>query len=111
MNTPVAQFVGEQIKDLRKKVGLTQDELAVKVGVPSNTVSRWEKAVYKPKLHDLEKLADIFGVSVSAFFPAPETTEPVAALMRKVKDLPQEDIDALIDFADYKRAQHLLKRK
>lgn len=111
MATSVAHYVGKQIRDLRKGVGFTQDELAAKVGVPSNTVSRWEKAIYKPKLKDLDMLADVFGVTVSAFFPQPETAAPVATLMRKAKDLPQEDIDALIEFAEFKRAQHLLKKK
>lgn len=110
MGTPVTKYVGEQIRDLRKQAGLSQDQLADKLGVPSNTVSRWETATYKPKLKDLDNLASVFGVSVAAFFPAQEASEPVAALMRKVKDLPKQDIDALIEFAEFKRAQRLLKK-
>ena len=110
MNTTIAEYVGKQIRDQRKQAGLSQDELAVKLKVPSNTVSRWETATYKPKLKDLDSLANILGGSVSTFFPAKEGSEPVAALMRKAKDLPQQDIDALIDFAEFKRAQHLLKK-
>lgn len=110
MNTTISEYVGKQIRELRKQAGLSQDELAEKLNVPSNTVSRWETATYKPKLKDLGALADVLGVSVSTFFPAPEVSEPVAALMRKAKDLPQQDIDALIEFAEFKRAQHLLKK-
>jgi len=110
MRTTIANYVGEQIRDLRKQAGLSQDELASKIGVPSNTVSRWETATYKPKLKDLDRLAGVFGVSVGTFFPASEATEPVAALMRKAKDLPQEDINSLIEFAEFKRAQYLLKK-
>lgn len=111
MSDIIAHHVGEQIHHYRKKVGLTQDELAINIGVPTNTVSRWEKAVYKPKLKDLDTLATYFGVSVSAFFPEPENTEGVATLMRAAKDLDDNDMNSLIDFAEYKRAQHLLKRK
>jgi transcriptional regulator with XRE-family HTH domain len=110
MKSMIAEYVGGQIRDLRKQTGLSQEDLASKLGVPSNTVSRWETATYKPKLKDLDKLADVFGVSVSEFFPSSDVTEPVAALMRKAKDLPQEDIDALLEFAEFKRAQHLLKK-
>lgn len=111
MSETIEQYVGTRIHDYRKKIGLTQDELASKVGVPTNTVSRWEKAVYKPKLKDLDTLANCFGVSVSAFFPEPENKQEVGALMRAAKDLDKEDIKSLVDFAEYKRAQNLLKRK
>jgi putative transcriptional regulator len=34
---------GDELRDLRKRLGLTQVELAEKVGVASNTVARWER--------------------------------------------------------------------
>jgi transcriptional regulator with XRE-family HTH domain len=34
---------GDELRGLRKRLGLTQVELAKKVGVASNTVARWER--------------------------------------------------------------------
>lgn len=53
-----------RIKELRKSKGLTQAELATKLGVTRQAVSLYEKGQRKPKIETLKKLADYFGVSV-----------------------------------------------
>jgi DNA-binding XRE family transcriptional regulator len=50
--------------------GLSQAELAKSVGVPTNTVSRWETGVYWPAPYDLFNLAEYLQVPVATFFPA-----------------------------------------
>ena len=39
---------GDGIKELRKKLGLTQQELADKIGVARVTIARWETGQKKP---------------------------------------------------------------
>ena len=53
-----------RIKKLRIESGLTQMELAEKVGMANNTLSRYENEKRKPKEEVLQKLADFFDVSV-----------------------------------------------
>ena len=53
-----------RIKELRQSKGLTQDELATKLGVTRQAVSLYEKGQRKPKIERWKKLADYFGVSV-----------------------------------------------
>lgn len=48
--------IGEQIRKLRKKQGLTQDALAKRLFVTSQAVSQWERGVTEP---DMDKLKDI----------------------------------------------------
>ncbi len=55
---------GETLAKLRKKMGLTQQELAEKLGFSNKTVSKWENAETLPEITVLPKLAGIFGVSV-----------------------------------------------
>jgi putative transcriptional regulator len=43
-----SKLTGEEIKNKRIKLGLTQEQLAVEVGVTSATVSRWERNKYTP---------------------------------------------------------------
>lgn len=53
------------IKYLRKKYELTQDELAKRLGYKSFvTISKWESGASKPRASELEKLCAIFNVSV-----------------------------------------------
>ena len=52
------------IKHLRKKVGLTQAEVAKKLSIDQTTVSKWEKGEAKPRVDTLIKLAALFECSV-----------------------------------------------
>ncbi len=111
----INQHVADKIKELRRAfggTGLSQEELAKRLGVTSNTLSRWETGTYKPKLQDLDKLANFFTVSVSVFFPGEEPVHSNNALLRAAKaaeDLPDVDKKSIQDFIEFKRAQHKLK--
>ena len=62
MNTYIT---GSTIKALREKKGLTQSELAARVGVGAKAVSKWETAKGLPDITLLEPLAITLGVSVA----------------------------------------------
>ncbi|OQB44600.1 MAG: transcriptional repressor DicA [bacterium ADurb.Bin157] len=50
------------IKELRKKQGLTQIELAKRVGVSMMTIQLWERASTKPNEENLKKLMEVLNV-------------------------------------------------
>ena len=50
------------VKELRKKRGIQQKELAIYVGVAQPTVSEWESGKKDPSGERLRKLAEFFGV-------------------------------------------------
>lgn len=52
----------------RKKQGLTQEELAIKLGVTNQSVSKCESAQCCPDLSLIPKLAEIFEVSIDELF-------------------------------------------
>ncbi len=52
--------MGERIKQLRKETGMTQTELAEKLGVTKGTVSTWETDSRKPTFRKLMELCDLF---------------------------------------------------
>lgn len=56
--------LGSRIADLRKAQGLTQLELAEKMGVTDKAVSKWERDLSCPDINSLPKLAEQLGVSV-----------------------------------------------
>lgn len=59
---------GEKLRQLRQERGMTQKELAQRVNVSSQAISRWENSEVEPSLETLQALAGIFGVSMDALF-------------------------------------------
>jgi len=55
---------GERLKTERIKKGWTQDELAEKLYVSRQSVSKWENGANYPNIEILLKLSDLFGVTV-----------------------------------------------
>ena len=53
-----------RLRELRIKSGLTQNEIANKLGVSGQTILNWENGIYEPKISQLIQLADLFEVSV-----------------------------------------------
>ena len=59
----------------RKKSGLSQDELAQKLGVTFQAVSKWENAKAAPDITFLPIMADIFGCYIDELFSREVNTE------------------------------------
>ncbi|MCI8383544.1 MAG: helix-turn-helix transcriptional regulator [Clostridia bacterium] len=55
---------GERIKYLREKNGLTQKDIATRLGVESAAISKYELDMREPNIEALKKLATIFNVSI-----------------------------------------------
>jgi transcriptional regulator with XRE-family HTH domain len=52
----------------RKKAGVTQGELAEKLGVTQGAVSQWENGDTKPSVELLPKLASVLGCTIDDLF-------------------------------------------
>ncbi len=59
---------GTRIKELRSASGMTQTELAERIGVSKSVVSAYEKGIRNPSYKTIELLAEVFGVSVLSFY-------------------------------------------
>ncbi len=69
-------MLGENIRAARQKQGMTQEELAARLHVVRQTVSKWEKNLSVPDVQCLQQLAQALQVSVSTLLGAAE--EPAA---------------------------------
>ena len=71
---------GKIIYDLRKKKGITQEEMAAELGVTAAAVSKWEKGLSVPDADALVRIAELYEVTVGELLGAPpaseEATEP-----------------------------------
>ena len=68
--------LGEKILSLRTGRGMSQDDLAEKLEVSRQSVSKWETAQSTPDLDKIIKLADLFGVSVDQLVRDGERPQP-----------------------------------
>ena len=102
----------DRLRELRRKNGCTQSDLATSLGVSQSTVGNWEAGIRQPNFSTLKRLAKIFNVSVdyllgrddekdtgksnpkkisySAEFPELET------LYELTKTLPKENVKTII---------------
>lgn len=60
--------INDIIAFYRKKNGFTQEELAQKLGVTNQSVSKWESAQCCPDISLIPTLADIFEISIDELF-------------------------------------------
>lgn len=67
--------LGEQIQALRKRLGLSQEELGERLGVARQSVSKWESGSTVPELDKLIAMSKLFGVSVGSLLGIEETGE------------------------------------
>ena len=67
--------IGNKIATLRKKINLSQAELAQQVSISSQAVGKWERGESMPDITTLNRLAEIFGVDLNYFSDSVETTD------------------------------------
>ncbi len=65
-------MIGKNLQKLRKRINLTQEALAEKVGVARQTVAKWETEESTPDLEMSGKLAAVLEVSLDDLVNAPE---------------------------------------
>ena len=53
-----------RLRELRENAGYSQCSLAARLGLTPPTINRWEHGRAFPRLQNLKKLADLYGVSV-----------------------------------------------
>ena len=83
-------MLNENIKALRKTKGLTQDELAIRLNVVRQTISKWEKGLSVPDAEMLQRIAEVFEVNVSQLLGAPinqnENIDVIAEQLSRINE-------------------------
>ena len=60
--------IGQKIRELRRRDGRTQEDLALAIGVTSQAVSRWEANGGYPDMEMIPSIANYFGISIDELF-------------------------------------------
>ncbi len=80
--------LGNSLYNSRKKKGLSQEEVAEKLGVSRQTISKWETEETVPDIYQAKKLAKIYGLSLDELMDV---------------DLDQKEIEEVIKNTDEKK--------
>ena len=96
--------LGKKIKQLRFKAGLTQEQLAEKLGIGAQAVFKWENAAAMPDITMLPILAEVFGVSIDDLFDI--TTEQRLNRIENRMEAEQElPADIFMEFESFLQAE------
>lgn len=68
---PLGQNLGENIRIARQAAGMTQKQLANKIGVALITIQQYESERRRPRIQQLQRLAEVFEVSAYDLAPSP----------------------------------------
>lgn len=74
---------GQRFQRLRKNAGLTQEDVATKLNITAQAVSKWENDVSAPDISVLVELSDILGVTLNELLGKQVETQFVPAEQRK----------------------------
>ena len=104
---------GQRIKNARKRCGLTQAELARKLGIPYQSIGQWERDLRKPKYGTIRRIATALGVDWMDLVPEEERGETIVNhMMEELKGTksPRERINAALDNLNPTGQQEAVKR-
>ena len=79
--------LGTMIAELRKQHGMTQLELAEKMGVTDKAVSKWERDLSCPDINSIPNLAEILGVSVEELMQVKKEAEAPVSKVTEIMEI------------------------
>jgi putative transcriptional regulator len=101
------KMFNDNLERERKKAGLTQEELATELHVVRQTISKWEKGLSVPDSISLEKMSEIFEVSIENLL---DSTEDVNAKLNQ-KDILEQLAIFNEQNAEKQRAKNRIKKR
>jgi transcriptional regulator with XRE-family HTH domain len=111
-----AMPLAERIRQLRKEAGLSQAELADKIGADPGRVSRYEAGRITPSADALVRLAETLNVSIDHLLvdgiprrPLHSAQDALGDRLAAVAELPADDLASLLNIIDGLVAKNRLK--
>lgn len=105
-------YIGENIRYYRERLGISQAELARRLGKTGSAVSQYEAGINVPRVQVVEKMADVLGCRVSDIFEPNmglldaedvlhtyQLTYDEVLFIEKVRAMPQEKREQLFRIA------------
>jgi transcriptional regulator with XRE-family HTH domain len=106
-------MLGERLKKLRSRKGMSQEELSKNLGLTRGTYAHYEINKRQPDYDTLKKIADFFNVTIDFLITGNEKSESpdemwqeflnprTQIFFKDLKDAPEEKIEELIRFWEF----------
>ncbi|MCL1880547.1 MAG: helix-turn-helix domain-containing protein [Oscillospiraceae bacterium] len=101
--TETMKKFSQKLKKLRKEANMNQHELGDKLNVSQSTIASWETELRIPDVLTLNKLAELFNVTLDELLGDDKTTDKnhtdrdVLILTRRISSVPDEDREFLLN--------------
>ncbi len=94
--------IGAKIKEYRTKAGLTQKDLADKLYVTYQAVSRWENDEAEPSIDTIKEMCNIFSCSTDELFEIEKKQEekPIDELVNTLEQVKEQESKAVLGICD-----------
>lgn len=80
---------GEKLRNHRKRIGMTQEQVAEKIGVSPQAISKWESGECLPDCFNLKAISDLYKISTDVLLDT-ETNGDIDAVASKIEQLGTE---------------------
>ena len=84
---------GKKILDARKKANLSQEEIAEKLNITRQTVSKWESNETVPNINQVKLLAKIYKISLEELLNYNKIDEEIESIIKKANTKTQDKIN------------------
>lgn len=99
--------LSKKIRMLRESRGLSQREVVEATGIPRNTYARCEEGTAEPRISNIIKLSQFYGISVDWFLGTGEYTKSLPpedrweAIRKMLETFPKEDLKEVLSFLKF----------
>lgn len=94
------KIFGEKLRNHRKKLGMTQEEVAEKVGVSPQAISKWEAGDCLPDCFNLKAISDVYKISADVLLET-ESNGNLDAVSSKIEQLATEFVWSMANYDRY----------
>ena len=99
------KIFGEKLRNHRKKLGMTQEAVAEKIGVSPQAISKWESGDCLPDCFNLKAISDVYNISADVLLET-ESDGDIDAVANKIEQLGTEFIWAAANCDRYNNNLH-----
>lgn len=103
-------YFAKNLKYLREKKGIDQQELADELNVPRSTLSCWENGLRTPKIEQIQEIATYFDAEIDIVSKdysqlLSEKSDEYAVLFDKYKELSEDDKELIKNIIETRKKQ------
>lgn len=101
--------IAQNISSYRTRTNMTQQQVADKLNVSNHTISKWELGINTPSVEDMQKLAQVFGVTITELVVDKPVIKDFLELLSLGENMPENELPKLVEeaYEQVLRAWHL----